>query len=61
MADYTLDDRPTRLVSTLGTFAELSDPTGQYEAVLFSEALVQYRDVLEPGRMETHRRVEGGG
>jgi DNA polymerase-3 subunit alpha len=27
----------------------LSDPSGQYEAVLFFEALQQYRDVLEPG------------
>lgn len=27
VADYTLDDRPTRLVSTEGTIAELSDPT----------------------------------
>jgi DNA polymerase-3 subunit alpha len=28
----------------------LSDPTGQYEAVLFAEGLAQYRDLLEPGR-----------
>jgi DNA polymerase-3 subunit alpha len=28
----------------------LSDPTGSYEAVLFSEGLAQYRDHLEPGR-----------
>jgi len=27
----------------------LSDPSGQYEAVLFSEGLAQYRDLLEPG------------
>ncbi len=27
VADYTLDDRPTRLVSTEGTIAELTDPT----------------------------------
>ncbi|TIW04741.1 MAG: DNA polymerase III subunit alpha, partial [Mesorhizobium sp.] len=26
------------------------DTTGQYEAVLFSEGLAQYRDMLEPGR-----------
>src|SRR5207302_1995852 len=26
-----------------------SDPTGHFEAVLFSEGLAQYRDVLEPG------------
>ncbi len=28
----------------------LSDPTGSYEAVLFSEGLAEYRDLLEPGR-----------
>jgi len=27
----------------------LSDPTGHFEAVLFSEGLAQYRDILEPG------------
>ena len=27
----------------------LSDPSGQYEAVLFAEGLAQYRDLLEPG------------
>jgi DNA polymerase-3 subunit alpha len=27
----------------------LSDASGQYEAVLFSEALAQFRDILEPG------------
>ena len=30
-------------------FIGLSDPSGQYEAVIFSEGLQQYRDVLEPG------------
>src|SRR5260221_8298202 len=29
---------------------QLSDPTGSYEAVLFSEGLSEYRDLLEPGR-----------
>ena len=29
---------------------QLSDPTGSYEAVLFSEALSEYRDLLEPGQ-----------
>jgi DNA polymerase-3 subunit alpha len=29
---------------------QFSDTTGQYEAVLFSEGLAQYRDMLEPGR-----------
>jgi DNA polymerase-3 subunit alpha len=28
----------------------LSDPTGSYEAVIFSEGLAQYREHLEPGR-----------
>jgi acetyl/propionyl-CoA carboxylase alpha subunit/acetyl-CoA carboxylase carboxyltransferase component len=28
VAGYTLDDRPTRLVSTVGTVAELADPAG---------------------------------
>src|SRR5262249_34677476 len=28
---------------------ELSDPTGRFEAVLFSEGLAQYRETLEPG------------
>jgi DNA polymerase-3 subunit alpha len=27
----------------------LSDPTGHFEAVLFSEGLAQYRELLEPG------------
>ena len=27
----------------------LSDPTGHYEAVIFSEGLAEYRDLLEPG------------
>ena len=29
---------------------QFSDVSGQYEAVLFSEGLAQYRDQLEPGR-----------
>jgi DNA polymerase-3 subunit alpha len=28
---------------------ELSDPSGHYEAVVFSEGLAQFRDLLEPG------------
>ncbi|MBN8919344.1 MAG: DNA polymerase III subunit alpha, partial [Rhizobiales bacterium] len=27
----------------------LSDPSGQFEAILFAEGLQQYRDLLEPG------------
>jgi DNA polymerase-3 subunit alpha len=29
---------------------QLSDPSGSYEAVVFSESLSEYRDLLEPGR-----------
>ena len=29
---------------------QFSDNSGQYEAVLFSEGLAQYRDLLEPGK-----------
>ena len=29
---------------------QLSDPSGSYEGVLFSEGLMQYREMLEPGR-----------
>ena len=29
---------------------QLSDPSGSYEAVLFSEGLSKYRELLEPGR-----------
>ncbi|MCP4384102.1 MAG: DNA polymerase III subunit alpha, partial [Hyphomicrobiales bacterium] len=29
---------------------QLSDPTGAFEAVIFSEGLAEYRDLLEPGR-----------
>ena len=28
---------------------QLSDPSGQYEAVMFEESLTQYRDLLEKG------------
>jgi DNA polymerase-3 subunit alpha len=28
---------------------ELSDPSGHYEVVLFSEGLAQFRDLLDPG------------
>ncbi|WP_341760188.1 DNA polymerase III subunit alpha [Candidatus Endowatersipora endosymbiont of Watersipora subatra] len=30
---------------------QLSDPTGQYEAVIFSEGLIQYGHLLEPGNL----------
>jgi len=40
--------RRTRTGSKMGIIG-LSDPTGHYEAVLFSEGLAQFRDLLEPG------------
>ncbi|MCQ0990018.1 DNA polymerase III subunit alpha [Jiella marina] len=41
-------ERKTRTGGKIG-IVQLSDPSGQYEVVLFSEALVAFRDVLEPG------------
>jgi DNA polymerase-3 subunit alpha len=42
-------ERRTRTGSKMGIIG-LSDPSGSYEAVLFSEGLQQFRDFLEPGR-----------
>src|SRR4030081_2711718 len=41
-------ERRTRTGSKMGIIG-LSDPTGHYEAVIFSEGLAQFRDLLEPG------------
>jgi len=41
-------ERKTRSGGKLG-IVQLSDPSGQYEVVLFSEALYAFRDMLEPG------------
>jgi DNA polymerase-3 subunit alpha len=41
-------ERRTKSGNKMGIIG-LSDPSGQYEAVLFFEALQQYRDLLEPG------------
>src|SRR6476659_1208885 len=41
-------ERRTKTGNKMG-IRGLSDPTGHFEAVLFSEGLAQYRDVLEPG------------
>ena len=41
-------ERRTRTGSKMGII-EFSDPTGHYEAVVFSEGLAQFRDLLEPG------------
>jgi DNA polymerase III subunit alpha len=41
-------ERRTKSGSKMGV-VQLSDPSGQYEAVLFQEGLNQYRDMLEKG------------
>ena len=41
-------ERRTKTGSKMGIF-EFSDPSGQYEAIVFEEGLLQYRDLLEPG------------
>ena len=41
-------ERRTKNGTKMGIIG-LSDPSGQYEAVLFAEGLAQYRDLLEPG------------
>ncbi|MSP32821.1 MAG: DNA polymerase III subunit alpha [Pseudolabrys sp.] len=41
-------ERRTRTGSKMGIFG-LSDPTGHYEAIIFSEGLAEHRDLLEPG------------
>ncbi|MBB3235051.1 DNA polymerase III subunit alpha [Phyllobacterium endophyticum] len=42
-------ERKTKTGNKMGII-QFSDSSGQFEAVLFSEALSQYRDLLEPGR-----------
>lgn len=42
-------ERKTRTGNKMGILT-VSDPTGQYEAVIFSEGLSHYRDLLEPGQ-----------
>jgi DNA polymerase-3 subunit alpha len=41
-------ERRTRTGSKMGILG-LSDPTGHFEAVIFSEGLAEHRDLLEPG------------
>ncbi|MBV8472705.1 MAG: DNA polymerase III subunit alpha, partial [Hyphomicrobiales bacterium] len=41
-------ERRTKSGSKMGVI-QFSDPTGQYEAIIFSEGLNQYRDLLEKG------------
>jgi DNA polymerase-3 subunit alpha len=42
-------ERKTRTGNKMGIL-RISDPTGQYEAVIFSEGLTHFRDLLEPGQ-----------
>ena len=58
-------ERKTRTGNKMG-IVSFSDPSGQYEAVLFSEGLNQYRDLLEPGKsliltVNAEERPEGIG
>jgi DNA polymerase-3 subunit alpha len=41
-------ERRTKTGNKMGIFG-LSDPTGHFEAIIFSEGLAEYRDLLEPG------------
>ena len=45
----TKQERKTKTGNKMGVI-QFSDVSGQYESVLFSEALAQYRDLLEPGK-----------
>ncbi len=42
-------ERKTRTGKRMGIIT-LSDPSGQYEAVIFEEGLARFRDMLEPGQ-----------
>ncbi len=56
-----LTERRTKSGSKMG-IAQLSDPSGQYEAVLFQEGLNQFRDLLQKGSdvlLTLQARVEG--
>ena len=44
-----MQERKTRKGNRMG-IVTISDPSGQFEALLFSEALMQYRDMLEVGK-----------
>ncbi|MBV8961596.1 MAG: DNA polymerase III subunit alpha, partial [Hyphomicrobiales bacterium] len=63
LAGAVLDrtERRTKSGSKMGIVL-LSDPTAQYEAILFSEGLANYRSILEPGSrvlVEARAGVEG--
>ncbi len=56
-------ERRTRTGNRMG-IVTVSDPSGQYEAVIFSEGLAQYRELLEPGTavvmlVDAEMRTEG--
>ena len=54
-------ERRTKSGSKIGVF-QLSDPTGQFEAIIFQEGLAKYRDDLEKGAevlLTLHAAVEG--
>ncbi len=54
-------ERRTKSGKKMGII-QLSDPSGQYEAVLFEEGLAQYRDLLEKGTdvlVTLNARLEG--
>jgi DNA polymerase-3 subunit alpha len=58
-------ERKTRTGNKMGIVA-FSDSSGQFEAVLFSEGLAQYRELLEPGKsivitVNAEERPEGIG
>ncbi|MQY48296.1 DNA polymerase III subunit alpha [Rhizobiales bacterium RZME27] len=58
-------ERKTRTGNKMG-IVTFSDSSGGYEAILFSEALAQYRDMLEPGKslviiVQADERPEGIG
>ena len=58
-------ERKTRTGNKMG-IVTFSDASGQFEAVLFSEGLAQYRDLLEPGKslvitVQAEERPEGIG
>ncbi|WP_269929896.1 DNA polymerase III subunit alpha [Aminobacter sp. HY435] len=59
----TKQERKTKTGNKMGVI-QFSDVSGQYESVLFSEALAQYRDLLEPGKsvvitVQAENRPEG--
>jgi DNA polymerase-3 subunit alpha len=45
----TRAERRTKTGNKMGIF-EFSDSSGHYEAIIFQEGLIQYRDLLEPGK-----------